>query len=104
MRIVYRHLPLDRIHPHARPAAEAAACADAQGGFWEFHDKLFANQRALAAADLQRYAKEVGLDMAAYDQCVTERKFQAQVDHDLAAAAEAASARASADSARPRSS
>jgi protein-disulfide isomerase len=87
---VYRHLPLERIHPLARGAAEASACADAQGRFWDFHDKLFANQRALAPADLQRYAKELGLDTAAFDQCVKERKFQAQVDGDLAAAAEAA--------------
>ncbi len=88
---VYRHLPLERIHANARGAAEASACADEQGRFWDFHDKLFANQRALATADLQRYAKELGLDTAAFEQCVKERKFQAQVDRDLAAAAEAAS-------------
>jgi protein-disulfide isomerase len=87
----YRHLPLERIHPNARGAAEASGCADAQGRFWDYHDKLFANQRALSAADLQRYAKELGLDTAAFEQCVKERKFQAQVDRDLAAAAEAAS-------------
>ena len=91
VRIVYRNLPLDSIHPNARPAAEAAACADAQGRFWEFHDRLFANQRALAPEDLQRYAKEIGLDMAAFDQCVKDRKSQAKVDGDLAAANEAAS-------------
>jgi protein-disulfide isomerase len=91
VRIVYRNLPLDSIHPHARPAAEAAACAHAQGRFWEFHDRVFANQRAITPPDLQRYAKEVGLDVAAYDQCVTERKFQALVDLDLKAAAAAAS-------------
>jgi protein-disulfide isomerase len=87
---VYRHLPLERIHPNARGAAEASACADAQGRFWDFHDKLFANQRALGAEDLQRYAKELGLDAAAFNQCVKERKFQAQVDRDLADAAAAA--------------
>jgi len=87
---VYRHLPLESIHRNARGAAEASACADAQGRFWDFHDKLFANQQALSAADLQRYAKELGLDTLAFEQCVKERKFQAQVDRDLAAAAEAA--------------
>ena len=101
---VYRHLPLERIHPNARPAAEASACADAQGRFWDFHDTLFANQRALDAKDLQRYAKELGLDTAAFSQCVKERKFQAQVDRDLAAAAEAAREPASPDSARRPSS
>ncbi len=92
VRIVYRHLPLTAIHPNARPAAEAAACAEAQGKFWEFHDKLFANQSALSPADLQRYAQEVGLDMPAFDSCVTERKTQAQVDKDLGAAMAAATA------------
>jgi protein-disulfide isomerase len=91
VRFVYRHLPLERIHPQARGAAEASACADAQGRFWDFHDKLFANQRALAAADLQGYAKELGLDTQAFEQCVSERKFRSLVDRDLAAAAEAAS-------------
>jgi protein-disulfide isomerase len=90
VRFVYRHLPLERIHPNARGAAEASACADAQGRFWDYHDKLFANQRALAAPDLQRYATELGLDAAAFETCVKERKFQAQVDRDLAAATEAA--------------
>ena len=92
VRIVYRHLPLDQIHPNARPAAEASACAQEQGKFWEFHDKIFANQRALSSADLQRYAKELGLDMAAFDGCVKERKTQAQVDKDFTAANAAANA------------
>ena len=92
VRIVYRNLPLENIHPNARPTAEAAACANAQGRFWEFHDQAFANQRALSAPDLQRYAKEAGLDVAAFDQCVKERKFQALVEFDLKAATEAAAA------------
>jgi protein-disulfide isomerase len=91
VRIVYRNLPLETIHPNSRNAAEAAACADAQGRFWDFHDRLFANQRALAPEDLQRYAKEIGLDTAAFDQCVKDRKSRARVDGDLAAASEAAS-------------
>ena len=44
VRLVYKHLPLISIHPHAQKAAEAAECAKAQGKFWEFHDKLFATQ------------------------------------------------------------
>jgi len=92
VRLVYRHLPLDRIHPRARAAAEASACADEQGRFWEFHDKLFANQRALAEGDLQRYAKDLELDAAAFTQCVKERKFEGLVDRDLEAATLAATA------------
>src|SRR5215471_2333024 len=55
VRLVYRHLPLESIHPFARGAAEAAVCADQQGQFWAFHDKLFENNRALSADDLKRY-------------------------------------------------
>jgi protein-disulfide isomerase len=93
VRLVYRHLPLDRIHPFARGAAEAAVCADAQGKFWEYKDKLFANQQKLAAADLQGYAKAVGLDVKAFDACVKEKKTaSAVVDRDLAAATAAGTA------------
>ena len=86
VRLVYRHLPLESIHPRARAAAEASACAHDQDKFWPYHDKLFANRRALGDADLQRYAQDVGLDADRFEQCVAERKFQTQVDTDLAAA------------------
>jgi protein-disulfide isomerase len=86
VRLVYRHLPLESIHPRARAAAEAAACAQHQDGFWPYHDKLFANSRALDEEDLRRYAGEVGLDATAFDQCLTDGRFRAKVDADLAAA------------------
>jgi protein-disulfide isomerase len=88
VRIVYRHLPLDRIHPHARGAAEAAACADEQGRFWDYHDKLFQNNRALAKEDLLRYAGETGLDAQRFQSCVEERRFKDKVEADLQAARE----------------
>ena len=62
VRLVYKHAPLP-FHNRAMPAAKAAAAAHIQGKFWEYHDKLFANQQALGDADLERYAKEVGLDI-----------------------------------------
>jgi protein-disulfide isomerase len=86
VRLVYRHLPLDRIHPHARGAAEAAACADEQGHFWAYHDKLFQNNRALAKQDLLRYASETGLDAQRFGACVEERRFKDKVEADLQAA------------------
>jgi protein-disulfide isomerase len=86
VRLIYRHLPLDRIHPHARGAAEAAACADEQGQFWAYHDKLFANNRALAKEDLLRYAGETGLDAQRFGTCVEERRFKDKVEADLQAA------------------
>jgi protein-disulfide isomerase len=65
LRLLYKHNPLS-FHVRAKAAALAAEAAGAQGKFWAMHDKLFANQQALADADLERYAEEIGLDMAKY--------------------------------------
>ena len=66
VRFVYRHFPLEEVHPHALPAAEAAECAGAQGKFWDMYKCLFDHQTHLEHADLHRYAEEIGLDMARY--------------------------------------
>ena len=84
VRFVYRHFPLE-MHPRARPAAEAAACADEQGRFWDYHEKLFANPPALEDADLQRYATELGLDTTAFQQCVSQHKTKDVVNSDFEA-------------------
>jgi protein-disulfide isomerase len=88
VRWVVRHLPLDSIHPLARGAAHAAVCADRQGRFWEFHEKLFANQQALEPAQLAGYAKELGLDAAAFDACLGSPETHARVEQDVEAARE----------------
>jgi protein-disulfide isomerase len=66
VRFVFRHFPLEEVHPHALGAAQAAESAAGQGKFWEMHDLLFAHQEHLRAADLRRYAEQLGLDMARY--------------------------------------
>jgi protein-disulfide isomerase len=88
VRIVFRHLPLDSIHPRARAAAEAAACADDQDLFWEYHDRVFESQQALSDDDLRGYAQEIGADLASFDACVASGKHAATVDADVAAASE----------------
>jgi formate-nitrite transporter family protein len=62
LRFVFRHFPLSEAHPHAQHAAEAAEAAGAQGRFWEMHDVLFHNQRALEDADLLIHAENIGID------------------------------------------
>ncbi len=66
IRFAYRHFPLVQIHPHAFAAAAAEAAAS-QARFWEMHELLFHRQKALEEADLQRYAAQLGLDVARFD-------------------------------------
>ena len=63
VRYVWRHLPLNDVHPNTQLAAEAAEAAAEQGAFWEMHDKLLANQDRLRPSDLMSYAEELGLDV-----------------------------------------
>ncbi len=66
LRFVYRHFPLEEVHPHAISAAEAAECAGAQGRFWPMHDLLFENQARLKLHQLRDYAEQLQLDMVRY--------------------------------------
>ena len=80
---VWRHLPLDDVHPHARMAAEATEAAHAQGAFWPMHDLLFEHQDALRFADLVRYAGELGLDTDRFAEDLRNRAFAARVSSDV---------------------
>jgi len=89
VRLVYRHMPLDSIHPRARPAAVAAVCAERQGRFWDYHAKLFENQKQLSDEDLRRYAEELDLDVAAFEECLGSDDARQQVAADLRAGRDA---------------
>jgi Na+/H+ antiporter NhaA len=80
---VWRHLPLDDVHPHARLAAEATEAAAAQGAFWEMHDLLLTHQDALKLPDLVRYAGELGLDVPTFTEAVKQRRYSARVQSDV---------------------
>ncbi len=84
VRVVFRHQPIP-FHNNAKPAAEASMAAHEQGKFWEFHDKLFANQQALDRPSLERYAKEVGLNVDKFKAALDSGKFRAKVEADAAA-------------------
>jgi len=81
---VFRHFPLEAIHPHARAAAAAAEAAAAQGEFWTMHNYLFAHQDALEPAMLHRYAEALGLDTARFDLDRQADGIAARIDRDLA--------------------
>ena len=84
IRLAYRHYPLPN-HPNARPAAEASACANEQGKFWQYHDRLFSSPGKLSGEDLKQHAVDLGLNAAAFNACVDARKYQKDVETDIAA-------------------
>jgi protein-disulfide isomerase len=69
-------------------AAEATQCAGEQGKYWEMHDRLFANQQKLTRPDLSKHAEALGLDMAAFDECLDTGKAAARIRKDMAEAQE----------------
>jgi protein-disulfide isomerase len=81
---VFRHFPLEAIHPHARAAAAAAEAAAAQGEFWVMHDSLFEHQASLEPEMLHRYAEAIGLDASRFDLDRGSDEVAARIDHDLA--------------------
>jgi protein-disulfide isomerase len=85
VRVVMKQNPLS-FHPRAKPAAVAAMAAGEQGKYWEYHDKLFANAKALDDADLEKYAKEIGLNMDKWKKDLTNAKYQQIIDRDQALA------------------
>ncbi|HSA82253.1 MAG TPA: DsbA family protein, partial [Geminicoccaceae bacterium] len=75
--------------PQAFKAAEAARCAGDQGRYWEMHDALFQNQRALGEPQLKHYAKGLGLDTAAFEACLDDGRHGDAVRADIAEASAA---------------
>ena len=82
LQLIFRHLPLDRLHPLARQAAEAAECAGGQGKFWQMHDVLFNQTTPLKASAFGSYAKTIGLDVPRFKKCVTEHEMAQRVSRD----------------------
>jgi len=82
VKYVWRDLPLD-FHQNAEKAAEAAHCAGEQGKFWEMHDRLFANQQNIAAADLPKHAEALGLNTSLFQQCLDTGRFAADIKKDI---------------------
>ncbi|MAG08461.1 hypothetical protein CMO89_03235 [Candidatus Woesearchaeota archaeon] len=82
IRLVYRDFPL-RFHQNAQKASEAAECADEQGKFWEYHDKIFENQGSIDVASLKKYASDLGLNTAKFNECLDSGKMADEVTKDL---------------------
>src|SRR5690242_12931203 len=83
VRFVYRHFPLEEVHPHALQAAEAAECAGEQGKFWQMHDLLFENQANLELPQLRSYAAKLALDPACYASAMDDHRHLPRIRADL---------------------
>ena len=83
VKLAHRDFPLDQLHPQARKAHEAARCAHEQGRFWVYHDVVYSNAPKASRENLKAYAQEVGLDVVAFEQCLSSGKYQAAVQKDV---------------------
>ena len=80
---VWRHLPLNDVHPNAQQAAEAAEAAAEQGAFWEMHDLLLDHQNALQFRDLLGYAERLGLDVERFEEDLRTREGAGRIAQDV---------------------
>jgi protein-disulfide isomerase len=83
VRLVVRDFPL-AVHRDALRAAEAAACAGAEGAYWPYHDVLLQERDDLGRAALERHATRVGIDAGRLGACLDQRRMRAEVEHDAA--------------------
>lgn len=81
VRLVYKHFPLG-FHPNAQKAAEASECANEQGKFWEYHDKLFENYQKYSSDNFKQWAKDLGLNSGKFNDCLDSGKFAQKVQTD----------------------
>ncbi len=85
IRVIYRHFPVMG-HRNAELAAEAGVAAAMQGKFWEFHDQVFLNFGHLTRADLETYARTIGLDLDAFKAALDDRRYRDVVMAEAASA------------------
>lgn len=90
VRLEFHHVPLEQIHPNARPSAEASECAAEQKKFWEYHEALFVDRSWMSLKDpsgiFNELAKKVKLNTRQFSACFSSRKYKSVVDAALEAA------------------
>jgi len=89
VQLAFKHMPLS-FHKQALPAHSAAEAARMQGKFWEMHDRIFANQRALTEEAYLTYATEIGLDTEQFKEDMASDAVKKRIDADRAQAAKLA--------------
>ena len=82
LRYVFIDVVIDPRHRHAQAAAEAAHCADEQGQYTEFRDRIYRNHKAIAAEFLEAHAQAVGIDLPEFKRCIASGSYRTQVEGD----------------------
>jgi protein-disulfide isomerase len=83
LRFVFRNFPLTEIHPHAEHAAEAAEAAAVQNRFWEMHDYIYEHQQALDDKHLGKYADNLGLNLAKFNNEMSSHVHAGRIREDF---------------------
>ena len=83
VKFIWKDFPLTQIHPQAFKAAEAAHCAGDQGKYWEFHDRLFANQQSLQPDELKKHAVDLGLNASEFNSCLDSSKYRDRIHEGM---------------------
>ncbi len=91
IKLVYRDFPLTSIHPSSLASALAGECAHSQGKFWQFHDAIFEGQDKQGTGtitytvdDIKKWAQQAGLAMPAFNSCLDAKKYDSEVQKDIA--------------------
>ena len=84
LKYVMREFPIQKLHPRAVAASEAALCANDQGQYWNMHDALFGDQKANTEEHFKEMAERLGLDMSAFTECMNDNRHMAQIRADQA--------------------
>jgi len=82
VKFVYKNFPLG-MHQYSKAAAEAALCANEQGMFWDYGDKLFNNQNELDNNSLKKYASDINLEIKKFNECFDSGKMKSIVENDI---------------------
>ncbi|MEK7084806.1 MAG: thioredoxin domain-containing protein [Patescibacteria group bacterium] len=82
LRVVFKHFPIESIHPNAMQSAFGSACAGEQGKFWQYYDLLFQTKQ-LDPASLRAHAEKLNLNMSAFTACLDSERYRSAVEQDL---------------------
>ncbi len=82
IQVVFKHLPVNAIHPRAQNAHLAAACAHEQNKFWQYYDQIFTNNNLKESA-LTKYAETIDLNMNQFANCYESQKYQSNIESDV---------------------